>query len=260
MTFGVVTSMSGRWIFPEIVCQLVGFFHSLFLCVIMFTSFALISERYSFRASQTRYNATFTSKRVGISIGLYWLMSLLLSSTPFIPGLNTYTLHNNKATCFVPEGVLHYMLTIALFVYIILWSYVSYSTVFITKISVPKQLMTNRRSSRFLPSLLTSGAFTLIALTYVGFEILCLYMRYMEVQDEKGILGERLSVDFVVNFEKISFLLLYVTTLVQPLLILTLNGDIRSVVRMVRSERRCVRIEGGCVRRDCVQCYSLMSQ
>lgn len=152
------------------------------------------------------------------------------------------------------------MLTIALFVYIILWSYVSYNTVFITKISVPKQLMTNRRSSRFLPSLLASGALTLIALTYVGFEILCLYMRYLDVQDDKGILGERVSVELIVNFEKISFLLLYVTTLVQPLLILTLNGDIRSVVRR-GSERRCVRIEGGCVRRDCEQCgYSVMSK
>ena len=52
LTFSIVTIVTGKWIFPSIMCNIAGFFHRTFQMITLCTAFGVIKEKLDLRIYQ----------------------------------------------------------------------------------------------------------------------------------------------------------------------------------------------------------------
>lgn len=214
MTFAVVSCISGNWIFPALVCDLVGFFNNTFLYISMFTAFCVTSERYHFVMNQRRHAQMYTSKRIGITIIVYWTISMLFSAIPFLPKVANYQYHTNKGTCWTPPDLISYLPLAVNSIYLTLWCYIVFSIFFTPKIELPSALSKSKKPVKFITELLTSGAYSISAFFLVIFIIL----QKLDV----------FSGELEALFERTSLLMFYSSTgILMPLCIILGNSELR---------------------------------
>lgn len=214
MTFGVVTLISNKWIFPGLVCHLVGFFNNCFIHMVMFTAFHVLNERYHYRMNSRRHCKLYTTKRIGINIAVFWVVCTVLSILPLVPGLDSYTYHSNVGTCHSPTSLLGIIPTITNSIYIVLWLFITFNLVTLPRVSLPDALKHKRsKGATFLPQLVTSGVYTLAAVASVIFVVL----------DKAGVLTENITV----ALERTSLLLTYSSMILMPISVVSFSPELR---------------------------------
>jgi hypothetical protein len=196
------------------VCHLVGFFNTCFTHIVMFTAFHVLNERYHHRMNSRRHSKLYTTKRIGVNIGMFWAVSMVLSVLPFIPGLGSYSYHSNVGTCYSPTSLLGVLPTITNSIYIVLWSFIAFNLVTLPRVSLPDSLKHKRsKGATFLPQLVTSGVYTLAAVTAVIFVVL----------EKAGALSESETV----ALERTSLLLTYSSMILMPMSVVGFSPELR---------------------------------
>ena len=214
LTFGLVTLLSSEWIFPDMVCHMVGFFNSTAVHLAMFTMFSITNERYHLRMSHKRHSEMYTARKIGVSIGVFWLVSLLLSALPFIPGLGYYTYHSNLGTCWVPRTLLGLLPAVTNSIYLVLWLFITFNLLTLPRVILPDSLKAARsRRTAILPQLLTSGIYTVSAVSSV------LYIVLHQLGAVSGAVA--------VACERGSLLLTYLSLVFIPTSVIALNPQLR---------------------------------
>ena len=167
MTFSVVTIVTGKWIFPHIVCNIVGFFHRTFQMITMFTAFGVINEKFYFRIYQRRHAQLYTTKRVSISLLIYWSISILVGILPFLPSLGGYTFDPATGTCFSLSKKLKLIPLVLHAIYIVLWSHTVVSIFSLPKIRPPKDLAKSCKPGTIVPELVISGLYFIVSVVII---------------------------------------------------------------------------------------------
>ncbi|KAL5264108.1 hypothetical protein ACHWQZ_G005252 [Mnemiopsis leidyi] len=214
MTFGVVTLISNKWIFPSLVCHLVGFFNSCFIHMAMFTAFHLLNERYHYRMNSRRHSKLYTTRRIGVKIAVFWVLCILLSIPPFIPGLGSYTYHSNVGTCHTPSSLLGVLPTVTNFIYLVLWFFITFNLVTLPRVSLPDSLKHKRsKGATFLPQLITSGVYTVASVVSVITTVLTK--------------ARVLSGTVTIVLERTSLLLTYISLVLIPVCVVAFSPELR---------------------------------
>ena len=214
LSFGVVTLISNNWIFPDMVCHMVGFFNSNAMHIAMFTMFSVLNERFHLRMNHRRHSALYTVRRVGVNVGVFWLLSTLMSALPFVPGLGQYTYHSNIGLCWTPKTLLGLLPTITNSIYLVLWIFITFNLLTLPRVSLPDSLKPKRsRRTSFLPQMLTSGIYTLAAAAFVLYSVL----------HRLGVLSGAMAV----ACERGSLLLTYLSLVLIPCSVIALTPELR---------------------------------
>ena len=214
MTFGVVTLISDKWIFPSLVCHLVGFFNNCFIHMAMFTAFHILNERYHYRMNSRRHGKLYTIRRIGVNIGMFWVSCILLSVLPFLPGLGSYTYHSNIGTCHSPNSLLGVLPTATNSIYLVLWFFITFNLVTLPRVSLPDSLKHKRsKGATFLPALVTSGVYTVASVVSVVTSVLV----------KAGVL----SAPVTVVLERTSLLLTYLSLVLIPVCVVVFSPELR---------------------------------